>query len=100
MLAKNNEYLEETAESLYRANADEIVRQQCLTREDAERRERTLERDNQKLREREQRSILGMVELCKELGLTFEETIEKIAKNIDVNPNEIVQCIKDYWKKE
>ena len=52
------------------------------------------------MREREQRSILGMVELCKELGLTFEETIEKIAKNIDVNPNEIVQCIKDYWKKE
>ena len=36
MLAKNNEYLEETAESLYRANADEIVRQQCLAREDAE----------------------------------------------------------------
>ena len=50
MLAKNNEYLEETAESLYVANADEIVRQQCLAREDAERRERTLERDNQRLR--------------------------------------------------
>ena len=50
MLAENNEYLEETAESLYRANADEIVRQQCLAREDAERRERTLERDNQRLR--------------------------------------------------
>ena len=44
MLAKDNEYLQETAESLYVANADEIIRQQCLAREDAERRERTLER--------------------------------------------------------
>ena len=51
MLAKNNEYMEEVAEALYVANADEIVRQQCRAREDAERRERTLERDNKKLKE-------------------------------------------------
>lgn len=44
MLTKENEYLQEAAESLYVANADEIVRQQCIAREDAERRERTLER--------------------------------------------------------
>ena len=44
MLAKENEYLQEAARSLYVANADEIVRQQCVAREDAERRERTLER--------------------------------------------------------
>ena len=44
MLAKKNEYLQEAASSLYVANADEIVRQQCIAREDAERRERTLER--------------------------------------------------------
>ena len=42
MLAKDNEYLEEAAESLYIANADEIVRQQCRAREDAEKRERSL----------------------------------------------------------
>ena len=41
MLAKNNEYLQEAADSLYVANADEIVRQQCLAREEAERHERT-----------------------------------------------------------
>lgn len=45
MLVKDNEYLQEAAESLYIANADEIVRQQCRAREDAERRERTLLRD-------------------------------------------------------
>lgn len=44
MMANDNEYLQEAAESLYVANADEIVRQQCRAREDAERRERTLER--------------------------------------------------------
>lgn len=51
MLAKDNEFMEETVEALYVANADEIVRQQCRAREDAERRERTLERDNKKLKE-------------------------------------------------
>lgn len=55
MLAKNNEYLQEAAESLYVANADEIVRQQCIAREDAERRERTLERDNRLLKEEKAR---------------------------------------------
>lgn len=51
MLAKDNEYLQEVAESLYVANADEIIREQCIAREDAERRERTLERDNRILKE-------------------------------------------------
>ena len=41
MLAKDDEFLQEAAESLYVANSDEIVRQHCLAREDAERRERT-----------------------------------------------------------
>ena len=45
MLAKENEYMQEAAKSLYVANADEIVREQCRAREDAERRERTLERN-------------------------------------------------------
>lgn len=45
MLTKDNEYLQEAAESLYIANSDEIIRQQCIAREDAERRERTLERN-------------------------------------------------------
>lgn len=51
MLVGNNEFLQEAAESLYMANADEIVRQKCRAREDAERRERTLLRDNKRLRE-------------------------------------------------
>ena len=45
MYVKDDEYLEETARSLYLANSDDIIREQCLAREDAERRARPLERD-------------------------------------------------------
>ena len=49
MLAQQNEFWEEAVNSIYIANADDIVRQQCRAREDALRRERTLERDKNRL---------------------------------------------------
>ncbi len=52
MLAKNNEYLQEAADCLYVANAEELVRQQCRAREEAERHERTMKRDMNILREK------------------------------------------------
>ena len=51
MLVKDNEYLQEAADSIYKANADEIVRQQCEARKEAERYERTLERNLKLLKE-------------------------------------------------
>ena len=51
MLAEKNEFLEEAAQSVYVANADEIVRQKCRAREEAERYERTLKRNIGKLQE-------------------------------------------------
>ena len=51
MLAKDNEYLDAAANSLYEANADRMVRERCRARKEAERYERTLERDNKLLRE-------------------------------------------------
>lgn len=51
MVVKNNEFLQEAAQSIYMANADEIVRQQCLAREEAERHERTVERDRKQMLE-------------------------------------------------
>ena len=45
MIAKNNDILTSATESLYMMNSDELIREQCRAREDAERRERTLERD-------------------------------------------------------
>ena len=68
MLAKENEYLQEAAESLYVANADEIVRQQCIAREDAERRERTLEK------------IAEQHRVAREDAERRERTLERIAE--------------------
>ena len=51
MLAKDNEYLEAAANSLYEANADSMVRERCRARREAERYERTLERDNKLLKD-------------------------------------------------
>ena len=76
MLAKDNEYLEEAANSLYVANADEIVRQQCIAREDAERRERTLERlvmQKQAKIEEQENENRRLRELLEANGILLEE---------------------------
>ena len=54
MLAQNDEYLQAAATSIRLANEKEIVREQCRAREDALRRERTLERDNKILLQEKQ----------------------------------------------
>lgn len=54
MFAEKNEYLQEAAQSVYVANADEIIRQKCEARQEAERHERTMKRDMAKLREEKQ----------------------------------------------
>lgn len=51
MLVKNNEYLEEAAESIYQANADDILMQKCRAREEAERYERIAKRTIELLQE-------------------------------------------------
>ncbi len=76
MLAKENEYLQEAASSLYVANADEIVRQQCIAREDAERRERTLERlvmQKQAKIEEQENENRRLRELLEANGILLEE---------------------------
>ena len=51
MLAEGNEYLEAAAESIFMANAEDIVRQKCRARQEAERYERTVARDMLRLKE-------------------------------------------------
>lgn len=55
MLAKDNEYLDAAATSLYEANSDWMVQERCIARKLAERRERTLERDIKLLEEEKSR---------------------------------------------
>ena len=57
MLAQNDEYLQAAATSIRIANEEEIIREQCRAREDALRRERTLERNN-KILQREKQELL------------------------------------------
>ena len=52
MYAKKNDFLEEAAQSVYVANADEIVRQKCQAREEAIRHERTVKRNMRILKKR------------------------------------------------
>ena len=67
MMAKENDYMQEAIEALYVANADEIVRQQCIAREDAERRERTLERNQRLLQEELKKKVEELEGKDKEL---------------------------------
>lgn len=52
MYAEKNEYLKEAAEALYVANSDEIVRQQCRARKDAEIREMRMQYAIQELEDK------------------------------------------------
>lgn len=84
MLAKDNEYLEAAANSLYEANADRMVRERCIARKLAERRERTLERDIKLLKEensglKEQNSNLE--ECISSLEDRIRELEEQLSKN-------------------
>ena len=76
MLANNNEALKEAAENQYIANSDEIVRQQCRAREDAERRERTLERNNRLLKEALVEKEVALAEKDKEI-FRLKEMLKK-----------------------
>ena len=96
MLARENEYLKEAADSLYVANADEIVRQQCQAREDAERRERTLERDNKLLKEKLAEVISQKDEEISrkdELINQKEEELRKQAKKIEELKKQLAQRV-------
>ena len=74
MLAKDNEYLDAAANSLYEANADWEVRERCIARKLAERRERTLERDIKLLKE--QNSSL------EERNSNLEERIKELERKL------------------
>ena len=90
MLAKGNEFLEEAAKSLYIANADEIVCQQCRAREDAERRERTLVRDIRLAEEK----LLKSEEKLAENETKLAESEEKLAEK-----DKIIQKLQEELEK-
>lgn len=97
-LAEKNEYLKEAAQSVYVANADEMVRQKCLAREEAERHERTMKRnmnllqqenaalknDNSKLRkEAAYNTVQSIDNLMENLQLSLEKACETLGKTME-----------------
>ena len=77
MLAHNSEALQEATANLYIANSDEIVRQQCRAREVAERRERTLERNNRLLKEEVAKHKKALLEIDSALAAKDYALAEK-----------------------
>ncbi len=70
MLVKENEYLGEAAKAILEANADWLVRERCIARELAERREKTLERDI--------RLLKGEVSGLQDENSSLKEQIEEL----------------------
>lgn len=81
MLAKDNEYLEAAANSLYEANADRMVRERCIARKLAERRERTLERDIKLLKE-ENSGLKEQNSNLKECVSSLEDRIRELEEQL------------------
>ena len=82
MLVQNDEYLKEAAESIYIANEDEIVKQKCRAREEAERFERTMLRDIENLQQ------------------TIAAKNDVIAKQDDIiaEQNELIRKLKEQYQ--
>ena len=80
MLAKDNEYLEAAANSLYEANEERMVRERCIARKLAERRERTLERDIKILKEN--------ISNLEKYNTNLEERIKELEKMLSDQENQ------------
>ena len=83
MLAQNDEYLQAAATSIRIANEEEIIREQCRAREDALRRERTLERDNKIWQEKYQTLQDENTSLRDELSALREQLAKLQAQGSD-----------------
>ncbi len=81
MLAEKNEYLQEAAQSIYMANAEEMVRQKCRAREDAERHERTLKRDMKKL-EAEKKTLQEDISSLQEAKTVLQKDNSALQKDL------------------
>ena len=95
MIAGKNEYLQEAAESLYIANADEIVRQQCRAREDAERKERTYKKRIKEAEEEAKRAREEAERAKEEVERVKEAILKKLVNDLKLTEDEALQYMKD-----
>ena len=81
MLAEKDEYMQEAVGSIYMANADEMIRQRCLAREEYERHERTVKRDMQRLQEENA--------ALQDENTALKDEIERLRKKISLEPQNV-----------
>ena len=84
MLAEKDEYMQEAAGSIFMANADEMIRQRCLAREEAERHERTMKRDMKKLQDENQNLKESLVLAEKEI-IELKKQMQHLLEKFDRN---------------
>lgn len=98
MLAKENEYMEKAYERLMNLSADEEKQLEYEARQKAIMDHDYLMRYNWE--EGMKVGIkAGMVETCKELGLSKEKTVEKLMQKFDMQKEEAVCVVEEYWEK-
>ncbi len=71
MIAEKNKYMSEAAMAMYELNADEIIRQQCMAREDAE-----------EAKERAEQERRNVVEVTRQLEQERSNYEAEIARNL------------------
>jgi len=84
MLAEKDEYMQEAAGSIFMANADEMIRQRCLAREEAERHERTMKRDMKKLQD-ENQNLKESLMLAEQENIELKKQMQQLLEKLDRN---------------
>lgn len=101
MLAKNDDSLEKAYEKLVNISADKEKRLEY------EERQKALRDYNSQMKSNWiaghtcgiEEGICGCVEMCREFGLSKEETVIKIKEKFSVTEEEAKQYVEDYWDR-
>ena len=80
MIAEKNKYMSEAAMAMYELNADEIIRQQCMAREDAE--------EAKERAEQERRNVVEVMRQLEQERSNYEAEIARLKELIAQKQNE------------
>ena len=98
MLAKNDDSLEKAYEKLVNISADKEKRLEYEERQKALRDYNSQIKSNWKTGHKIGRAE-GVMEMCREFGLSKEETVIKIKEKFSVTEEEAKQYVEDYWDR-
>ena len=98
MLAKTDDSLEKAYEKLVNISADKEKRLEYEERQKALRDYNSQMKSNWKTGHKIGRAE-GVMEMCREFGLSKEETVIKIKEKFSVTEEEAKQYVEDYWDR-